>query len=173
MNAAVRALSSYAAYHRDKRNILTHFIGIPLIWLAIAALISRPLWQPDWLPLGISPMLVAGILLCRYYFSLHRDLGWVMLAVMVLTYLFSANLAAQSTGTWLGVSLGMFAVGWVIQFIGHYYEQRKPAFFDDIRGLIIGPVFVAAEACFLLGRLKTLQQAVEREVGPTVIKPRP
>jgi uncharacterized membrane protein YGL010W len=42
-------------------------------------------------------------------------------------------------------------VGWVIQFVGHYYEGRKPAFVDDITGLIIGPLFVVAEAAFLMG----------------------
>ncbi len=173
MNPAVRALSDYAAYHRDKRNIFTHFIGIPMIWLAIASLIARPAWPLDSLPFVLSPLVIVGVLLCAYYFILHRTLGWIMLAVMVVTYLFGTHLAAQSTGTWLGVSLGMFVIGWIIQFIGHYYEQRKPAFFDDIRGLIIGPLFVAAEVCFLLGGLKDLQHTVEREAGPTVIKARP
>src|SRR3546814_9523920 len=34
---------------------------------------------------------------------------------------------------WLGSGLGMFVLGWVIQFVGHYYEGRKPAFVDDLR----------------------------------------
>ena len=96
-----------------------------------------------------------------------------MLAVMLITYAAAQTLAAQSTAVWLGSAVGMFALGWVIQFIGHYYEQRKPAFFDDIRGLIIGPVFMVAEACFLLGRLPELNAAIEAKVGPVLIKPRP
>ena len=35
-------LAKYAAYHRDRRNIATHFIGIPMIVLAVAVLLSRP-----------------------------------------------------------------------------------------------------------------------------------
>ena len=35
-------LAQYAAYHRDRRNIATHFIGIPLIVVAVAVLLSRP-----------------------------------------------------------------------------------------------------------------------------------
>ena len=39
-----------------------------------------------------------------------------------------------------GLGLGLFAVGWVIQFVGHYYEGRKPAFVDDVMGLLVGPL---------------------------------
>ena len=168
---AVNALSQYAAYHRDQRNIASHFVGIPLIWLAIAVLLARPAWGSA--PLLLSPLLLVGVLLSVYYFRLQKTLGWLMLAVMLLTYAAAQTLAAQSTTVWLGSAVGMFMLGWVIQFIGHYYEQRKPAFFDDIRGLIIGPVFMVAEACFLLGRLPELNAAIEAQVGPTLIKPRP
>ena len=63
-----------------------------------------------------------------------------------------------------------FVVGWVIQFVGHYYEGRKPAFVDDLVGLLVGPMFVVAEWMFMLGWNKPLLQAIEAEVGPTVIR---
>ena len=56
--------------------------------------------------------------------------------------------AAQTTGTWLALGIGLFFVGWVIQFIGHIFEGRKPAFVDDLIGLVVGPLFVVAEAGF-------------------------
>ena len=34
-------LSQYAAYHRDRRNIATHFIGVPMIVLAVQTLLAR------------------------------------------------------------------------------------------------------------------------------------
>ena len=52
-------LSSYAAYHRDPRNIATHFIGIPLIVMAITVLLSRP--SLPFMGLAISPALIAEI----------------------------------------------------------------------------------------------------------------
>ncbi len=64
----------------------------------------------------------------------------------------------------------MFVVGWVFQFVGHYYEGRKPAFVDDLSGLIIGPLFVAAEFAFAMGLRKEVQDAVEAKVGPTLIR---
>ena len=53
------------------------------------------------------------------------------------------------------------------QFIGHYYEGRKPAFVDDITGLIIGPLFVVTEAGFLLGLRPELEAQIEQRAGPT------
>ena len=32
---AIELMVQYAQYHRDRRNIITHFIGIPLIVFAI------------------------------------------------------------------------------------------------------------------------------------------
>ena len=61
----------------------------------------------------------------------------------------------------------LFAVGWVFQFVGHYWEGRKPAFVDDIVGLLVGPMFVVGEGLMALGLLRDLHQQMEAEVGPT------
>ena len=42
MKTLVDHLAQYAAYHRDRRNIVTHFVGIPMIVLAVTVLLSRP-----------------------------------------------------------------------------------------------------------------------------------
>ena len=64
------------------------------------------------------------------------------------------------------LGLLLFAVGWVFQFVGHYWEGRKPAFVDDIVGLLVGPMFVVGEGLMLLGLLANMRRAVEAEVGP-------
>jgi uncharacterized membrane protein YGL010W len=46
----------------------------------------------------------------------------------------------------------------------------KPAFVDDVRQLFIGPLFVCAEAFFLLGARAALRRAIEERVGPTVAR---
>jgi uncharacterized membrane protein YGL010W len=68
--------------------------------------------------------------------------------------------------------VGLFVVGWIVQFVGHWYEGRKPAFLDDVMGLAIGPLFVAAELAFLLGLRGALREEIERRVGPTVVRER-
>ena len=42
MQTVVDHLANYAGYHRDRRNIATHVLGIPLIVLAVSTLLSRP-----------------------------------------------------------------------------------------------------------------------------------
>ncbi|HBL20549.1 MAG TPA: hypothetical protein DDZ29_06860, partial [Alteromonas mediterranea] len=37
-------LSEYAKYHRDQRNIYTHYIGIPLIVYSVFCLLSTPVF---------------------------------------------------------------------------------------------------------------------------------
>ncbi|MNR63689.1 hypothetical protein D3C85_1860840 [compost metagenome] len=58
----------------------------------------------------------------------------------------------------------------MIQFVGHHYEGRKPAFVDDLMGLIIGPLFVVVELGFLLGMRLELKKAIEDTVGPVAIR---
>jgi uncharacterized membrane protein YGL010W len=61
----------------------------------------------------------------------------------------------------------MFVGGWFVQFVGHFFEGRKPAFVDDLVGLIVGPLFVVAEVGFALGLRKELHAEIERRSGPT------
>jgi uncharacterized membrane protein YGL010W len=70
----------------------------------------------------VSPAVVAAVLACSYYLLLDLRYGLTMVAVLAAMLAVAAPLAQQATGVWLGWGLGLFAVGWVIQFIGHYYE---------------------------------------------------
>ena len=165
MKTLTDQLSQYADYHRDPRNILTHFVGVPMILLAVVMLLSRPAWGGiDGLPL--SPAVIAAVLACSYYVLLDLRYGLAMGVVLAAMLAVAAPLAQQATSVWLGWSVGIFVVGWVIQFIGHYYEGRKPAFMDDIVGLLIGPLFVMAEMGFGLGLRREVQQAIEARSGP-------
>ena len=156
-------LSKYAAYHRDPRNIATHFIGVPLIVLAVTALLSRPAFSVS--GLVVSPALVAVIAASAYYLKLSRVLGVVMAILLAACAWFGAWAAALSTAGWLAVGVGGFVVGWVFQFVGHFWEERKPAFVDDVTGLIVGPLFVVAEALFGVGLLPGLKREVEAQSG--------
>jgi len=168
MKTLVDHLSQYAAYHRDPRNIATHFVGIPLIVLAVAILLSRP--GAEIAGLWLSPALLVALGAAVFYLRLDRALGGLMAVLLGLSLWAGQALAIHSTLTWLGWGVGMFVVGWVIQFVGHYYEGRKPAFVDDLSGLIIGPLFVVAEMGFMLGMGKGLKRQIEATAGP--VRPR-
>jgi uncharacterized membrane protein YGL010W len=156
-------LGQYAAYHRDQRNIITHFIGIPMIVLGVVILLSRPAYTLGGFP--FSPAVWAVIASVVYYIKLDVRMGIVMGLTYAAMLWVGIQIAPLATSTWLAWGIGLFVVGWIIQFVGHYFEGRKPAFMDDIMGLAIGPLFVAAELAFLLGLRKDLEEAVERVAG--------
>jgi uncharacterized membrane protein YGL010W len=170
VKTAVQQLSKYASYHRDKRNILTHFIGVPMIVFAVVVFLSRPTLSIPWIPLPVSAALLAAIFTAIYYIALDVSLGLVTAVVFTLFLVLGATAAASSTQNWLITGAGFFIIGWIIQFIGHYYEGKKPAFIDDVMGLLIGPLFVMAELAFLLGTRKDLQSAIEKDVGPVYLR---
>lgn len=159
MKTITEHLIQYAAYHRDRRNIMTHLVGIPLIVIAIEILLSRPTWFVGDLP--ISPAIVVSALAALFYLKLDVMLGIIMTILLGLAVWFGSSIALLDTTSWLSWGIGLFVVGWIFQFVGHYFEGRKPAFVDDIIGLAIGPLFVVAEVIFMLGLKKELQSKIE------------
>ena len=169
MSAATDLMVKYAACHRDRRNIATHFVGIPLIVFAVGALLARPSLEVAGWP--ITPAAVAWALSTLWYLSRGNLALGLATSLATLTLILAAlPLGQLDTSAWLGWSLGAFVLGWAIQFVGHYYEGKKPAFVDDLRGLLVGPMFVTAEALFALGWGKPLLAEIEARVGPTQLR---
>lgn len=166
---ALDLMAQYAAYHRDRRNIATHFIGIPLIVFAISVLLSRAEFT-----LADTPMNAAIVLwaLSALWYVTRGNLALGVATALVngaLTALAMTASRGSMTG-WLIVGVGSFVVGWIFQFVGHYYEGRKPAFVDDLVGLLVGPMFVVGEALFMLGWGRPLLAEIEKRVGPTHLR---
>ena len=163
-------LKQYAEYHRDRRNILTHFVGVPMIVLGVLVLLSLPRFT-----LGaatLTPALVVFGLATAWY--LTRGQLALGLAVSLVNGVLLALAQPLSAGTWLagglGWGLGLFMVGWAIQYVGHWYEGRKPAFTDDLVGLLVGPMFVVLEALGAVGLFKGLIAEIEAHAGPTHVR---
>ena len=162
-------LTQYAAYHRDRRNIATHFVGVPMIVFSVVlalAVVEIPAG-----PIVLTAAAITSIAASIYYLRLELTLGITMAAVLFLMCAGASEITHRfGTGASLGIAAAIFVVGWAIQFLGHKYEGVKPAFFDDVKQLLIGPIFVAAEAYFLLGGLAHLRRYIEDRVGPTVAR---
>ncbi|KWI44689.1 hypothetical protein WT72_33270 [Burkholderia pseudomultivorans] len=156
-------LSQYAAYHRDARNIATHLVGIPLIVFAVEVLLSRPAFGML-AGVALSPALLLAVVFAAFYLRLDLRFGVVMSALFALGLWGAQSLALLPTAQWVGV--GAFVVGWIVQFVGHWFEGRKPAFVDDLVGLMVGPLFVVAEVAFFAGLRGDLRREVERRAGP-------
>ena len=116
--------------------------------------------------------------------------AWALWAAAALWYItrgnpvvalsvIAANALAMSLAHWVAFEVGeqwvawgagLFVAGWIIQFIGHYYEGRKPAFMDDLIGLLVGPMFVCAEVLFALRLCRDLRETIEAEAGPVQLR---
>jgi uncharacterized membrane protein YGL010W len=165
-------LTQYAAYHRDRRNIATHFVGIPMIvFSAVLALglVSMPVGS-----IVVTLAAVGSVALCIYYLKLDIVLGVTMAAALFVMCALASEIAARlAPGAILALAAALFVVGWALQLLGHKFEGMKPAFVDDAMQLAIGPLFVCAEAFFLAGAKAELRRRIEERVGPTVARRNP
>ena len=131
-------LARYAESHRNHTNEIIHFVCIPLIVLSLLGI----LW-------AIHPVVAIATTLASlyYYIKLSRQFA---LGMGVMSAVMLGILAIMPEYTVLPVSIAIFVVAWIGQFIGHKIEGKKPSFFDDLRFLLIGPLFVLS---FLYRRL--------------------
>lgn len=132
-------LAQYGESHRNPVNELIHFVCVPVIVFTLLGL----LWS-------IHPLLAlaTSIAALVYYYQLSRPFAAGMLAMIAIML---GLLAALPPATILPLSLAIFVLAWIGQFIGHKIEGKKPSFFDDLRFLLIGPLFVLG---FLYRRFK-------------------
>jgi uncharacterized membrane protein YGL010W len=166
MRSTLDLLAQYAANHRDRRNIATHFLGMPLVVFGVGVLLGRPAIEIGSLDLTPAWLLWAA---STIWYLTRGDLVLgvaVSLANAVLLAL-AQPLAAWSTLAWLAWGGSACIIGWIMLFVGHCYEGRKSATIDDLYSMLVGPMFIAAEALFALGWGKSMLAEIERRAGPT------
>ena len=131
-------LAKYGESHRNHTNELIHFVCVPAIVFTLLGIV----W---W----VHPLAAVAVSLAAlwYYFQLSRPFA---LGMLVMTLLMLALLRALPPATVLPLSIAIFVLAWIGQLIGHKIEGKKPSFVDDLRYLLIGPLFVLS---FLLRRL--------------------
>jgi uncharacterized membrane protein YGL010W len=162
-------LNQYAEYHRDRRNILTHFVGVPMIVFAVGVLLAG--WHFNLAGWVLTPAWLTFAAVAAWYLTRgHLGIGVATTAGVGLIMVLAHQVTGGSVVSWLSWGVGFFVVGWVIQFVGHYYEGRKPAFADDIVGLLVGPMFVVLEMLAPLGLFRDLMAGIESHAGPTMIR---
>jgi uncharacterized membrane protein YGL010W len=151
-----RQLASYASVHRDPRNKATHFVGIPIIVFSL--LLALSLWK---LNLGVgedaSMAMVIGVIAALGWIALDLGIGLVMAALLLVAWYAAEALAGAlgHAGTWTAFGV-LFVGGWVLQFLGHHYEGKRPALIDNIFQAFVGPMFLVAEAMVVMGMRRDL-----------------
>lgn len=126
----------YQQFHLDRRNKLTHYVGIPIIIFALFVfLLQIPPIQLDGFSLDWALLFFLGVLAFYATLSLRLTLAMAMLTTPV--YLLA-------TITPWPVGVAAFVVGWVLQLVGHRFEGKKPAFLTNAVHLLIGPLWIAS-----------------------------
>jgi uncharacterized membrane protein YGL010W len=130
-------LAHYGENHQNPRNEVIHFIAIPLIALSLLGMLF-----------ALHPYVAYAFLVASLVY--YARLSMVFLVSMAL---FSAAMLAvvfAMGAQVLPLSVAIFVGAWILQFIGHKIEGKKPSFFEDLQYLWVGPLFVLSK---LFGKL--------------------
>jgi uncharacterized membrane protein YGL010W len=139
----------YAESHQNHKNELIHWICVPLIVFSLLGLVwSIPFPHIGFLGQYNEDFNWASFLIgfsIYYYYKLSPMLSYFML-IVVFAFTFGVmeldNWAkAGGPVLWQSCSL-IFVLAWIGQFIGHKIEGKKPSFLDDIKFLLIGPIWL-------------------------------
>ena len=129
MSVLTRLLESYEKNHQNPINEAIHIIAIPLIMFSILGMTAA-------FDIFLEYILVGIVFF--YYLKLSKTAALLML-VWLLIYL---GLVVLLKPYIIEISILLFAFGWILQFLGHFIEGKRPSFFEDLRYFLIGPLFV-------------------------------
>jgi uncharacterized membrane protein YGL010W len=146
-------LAEYGESHRNPQNKALHWVCVPVIvWSIIGLLWSLPI--PPALRVldpSVNWAVIWVVIALAYYavLSIRLALG---AAVTFIAMLWSID-SLEHAGGWplWGVCVGLFALAWAGQFIGHAIEGKRPSFFKDVQFLMIGPLWLLADAYRRMG----------------------
>lgn len=131
-------LAHYGASHQNPRNELIHFIAIPLIMLSLVGMMF-----------ALHPLIAYAFVAASMVY--YARLSWIFLSTMVAWGLLMFLVIFAMGPVLLPACVAIFVGAWILQFIGHRIEGKKPSFFEDIQYLWVGPLFVVSRLFLKLG----------------------
>lgn len=140
MRQIERLLIQYGESHQNRTNVLIHAIAVPSIYFVTLGLIwSIPV--PDWLAqFNVTWAHIAAVPVLYYYFMLSGPIGAAMTLLTIAAFGGILLLEKLQIPVWQ-FCLALFVVMWILQFVGHKIEGKKPSFLQDIRFLLVGPAW--------------------------------
>ncbi len=162
MKSLAEHMAFYSAYHRDPRNRLTHFFGVPAIIFAVLITMSYGHVTLGGVEVSFAEIFVGTMLL--YYLTLDWLLGLAMAALFGPMCWAAGLTASLGFATGMSVFGVVFVLGWAVQLLGHRFEGNRPALLDNLFQTVVSPIFLMAELFFALGFKLKLAEEVERRV---------
>lgn len=156
-------IAMYSAYHRNGKNQLTHHVGVPMIVFSIMVLASTvTLAQFEVGPLTLAAVLM-GFLILLYIIAVPL-VGVIAALIYGFLLIVAEHIASMGMTVALQTFVGLFVLGWIIQFVGHIFEKRKPALFDNLLQIFMAPSFLIAEVLFMLGMESGLKAEIDARI---------
>ncbi|MBQ4830017.1 DUF962 domain-containing protein [Alteromonas sp. MMG017] len=140
MRTIEKLLLQYNESHQNKTNVLIHAIAVPSIYFVTLGLIwAIPV--PDFIAdFNVTWAHLLAIPILFYYFKLSGPIGAAMTLLTIVCFGGINLIAYYGLNVWL-FCLSLFVVMWILQFIGHKIEGKKPSFLEDLRFLLVGPAW--------------------------------
>lgn len=140
MRTIEKLLLQYSESHQNKTNVLIHVIAVPSIYFVTLGLIwAIPV--PDFIAdFDVTWAHILAIPILFYYFKLSGPIGAAMTLLTIACFGGINLIAYYGVSVWL-FCLSLFIVMWILQFIGHKIEGKKPSFLEDLRFLLVGPAW--------------------------------
>lgn len=140
MRTIEKLLLQYSESHQNKTNVLIHAIAVPSIYFVTLGLIWAipvPNFIADF---NVTWAHILAIPILFYYFKLSGPIGAAMTLLTIACFGGINLIAYYGVSVWL-FCLSLFIVMWILQFIGHKIEGKKPSFLEDLRFLLVGPAW--------------------------------
>jgi uncharacterized membrane protein YGL010W len=131
-------LAHYGESHQNPRNGAIHCVAIPLIMVSLLGLMY-----------AVHPWVAYVFLAASMVYYVRLSL--VFFVAMGLVSLASLLIVQALGSLVLPVSVAVFVLAWIAQFVGHRIEGKKPSFFEDLQYLWVGPLFVLSKLLRKLG----------------------
>jgi len=161
-----RQMAMYSTYHRDPRNRLTHFFGVPAIIFAL--LVAMALARLEIAGTVVSLAMVFSAAVFVLWLVMDFGIAAPLIALMLPVLVLAEQVARTSSLATAWIVFAVFFVGgWVVQLWGHVYEGRKPALVDNLFQIFVAPMFLTAELLILAGFRKSLHKRVEAYISET------
>lgn len=137
--------AEYGESHKNATNKLIHWICVPLIFwtiLGFVSLIPSPHFCASHFGCISIVSIIAIVLVTLFYLRLSLLISFIMIFVMLLMehFAYAVNIHFEKN-SWI-VYLSIFIITWILQFVGHKIEGKKPSFLKDLQFLLIGPIWL-------------------------------
>lgn len=137
--------AEYCKSHKNKTNQLIHWMCVPLIFwtiLGFISLIPSPHMCSPYFGCISIISIIAVVFVTVFYLRLSLLISFIMLIIMILMehLVYTVNIHFWKN-SWI-IYLSIFVFTWILRFLGHKIEGKKPSFVKDLQFLLMGPIWL-------------------------------